>query len=116
MVMWMIDLNKFHEKQRDILVRYPLPGVVKAVVLCDLLSYPGSGVLELLAYHFTGQRRLTKVTPIVLPEIIRLDMAEEADRAGEGLYHKEDLLRLSDSDLAWAYIDAMKSFVDSQLG
>jgi hypothetical protein len=105
---------EYEERQR--LEALDLPEEQKQAIRRGLDAYPGSGVLEVIAHMLTKTNWFKNPPEIKLDQELREEMAREADHCGEGMYSAKKLLEKSDVEIAEAYLDAMRAYVESQVG
>lgn len=108
-------MKRFESAQMKKLAETTLTAAQKMAIEAELIRSPGAGTLEIIAHSLIGSPHVTSLG-ITLSEDLRREFAAEADFAGEGMYQASELLKLPDSELARAYLDAIIAYTQSQVG
>jgi hypothetical protein len=107
-------MESFDSAQMKKLAESSLTYTQKMAIEAELIRSPGAGTLEIIAHSLIGSPHVPDLG-IVLSDLLRQELAEEADYAGEGLYQASELLKLPDHELARSYLNAIIAYTQSQV-
>jgi hypothetical protein len=107
--------QRFEDANKADLARMELTNFQRMTIEAELQNTPGTGVKEIIAHSLINSPHVPPMG-IKLTESMRQEFAEEADRCGEGMYDRNELLKLSDTELAKTYLQAIWDYTQSQGG